>query len=297
MKQETPRSSIYAFLAFLTAAVIIIAAALMIRATPQQTGQRESAGKTKPRQQPPVAVKKRAPRRAKPPARSTTAPAPAAAQGTIAIVIDDVGYNKLNLPAIEHIRYPLTFSVLPNLPYSSEMSKQLNSLGFELMVHLPMEPKENRNLEQGTILLGQDDAQINGLIGASFQSVPFAKGVSNHMGSRATEDPELMRTVLGEFRKRRLFFLDSVVTSMSVCTQTASEVDIPSARRDIFLDNRQDKDYIREQLRKTEEIAMKKGQAIAIGHDRKTTIEVLGEEMPAMAKKGFVFVFISDIVK
>ena len=70
-----------------------------------------------------------------------------------------------------------------------------------------------------------------------------------------------------------------------------------SARRDVFLDNRSDPDYIRAQVRQLKALASSRGVAIGIGHDRQATLEVLIEMMPQLAKEGYKFVFVSEVTK
>ncbi len=48
---------------------------------------------------------------------------------------------------------------------------------------------------------------------------------------------------------------------------------------------------------KLKNLSRKHGLAIGIGHDRKTTLEVLREAMPELEKEGFKFVFVSELVK
>lgn len=217
-------------------------------------------------------------------------------KGKIAIVIDDFGYNLNNLELLKTIKGPLTVSVLPNLGYSQVVAEKLHALGFEVILHLPLEPKEKYRLEKDTILTGMKEEKIKGIINRALEGIPFVRGVSNHMGSRATEDEQTMGTVLKELKKRRLYFLDSLVTQASVGRSTSRKIGLGFAQRDIFLDNQQDAGYIKEQLNKLKARAERLGQAIGIGHDRKITIEVLKEVIPEFKKQGFKFVYVSDLV-
>ena len=63
----------------------------------------------------------------------------------IAIVIDDWGYSLSNLSIIEQIKQPLTCAILPNLKNTNFVMRKLNNAGFEIILHLPMEPKEKYN--------------------------------------------------------------------------------------------------------------------------------------------------------
>ena len=78
--------------------------------------------------------------------------------------------------------------------------------------------------------------------------VPGAEGFNNHEGSKATEDEEMMREVLGQAKEKNLFFIDSRTSSKSVALRIARELGVPGARRTVFLDNNDDVDYICGQL-------------------------------------------------
>jgi polysaccharide deacetylase 2 family uncharacterized protein YibQ len=160
-----------------------------------------------------------------------------------------------------------------------------------------MEPRERYRLEKDTILTTMEEAQIKKIIEADLKSIASARGVSNHMGSRATEDLPIMRTIFNELKKRHLYFLDSCVSVNSLSSQLAGEMGIGLAVRDVFLDNRQDPAYIKAQINQLKNLARSRGYAVGIGHDRKNTVEVLKEMMPQLVREGFRFVFISEIVR
>ena len=228
-----------------------------------------------------------------PPKKLITAPKPLA--GNIAIVIDDVGYNNVNFKIIEGIKYPITFSVLPGLSFSGVAAKELNERGFQIILHLPMEPKEKTELEKDTILTSMDEKQVRSIIDLDLAALPEARGVNNHMGSKVTEDARSLSIVLDELKAKHMFFLDSFVTSRSVGRQIALQKKIKFAQRDVFLDNSRDPVYIRKQIAILKLKARQNGQAIGIGHDRKATLEVLKQEMPEIEKEGFKFVFVSEL--
>ncbi|MDD4938777.1 MAG: divergent polysaccharide deacetylase family protein [Candidatus Omnitrophica bacterium] len=225
------------------------------------------------------------------------APRAAAIKGKIAIVLDDWGYNNDNLDTAARIKYPFTASVLPGLPYSRAVAQELNKNGVELLLHLPMEPKEKYNLEKNTIKSSMDKQSIARILERGLADIQYARGVNNHMGSKVTEDYKTIGVILSELKKRRLFFLDSLVTSQSVCQEAAQKARVGFAKRDIFLDNTDEPQYIKGQLSKLKKKARLHGSAIAIGHDRKNTLEVLEQEMPKLEKEGYKLVFVSELIK
>lgn len=218
-------------------------------------------------------------------------------KGSIAFVIDDWGYNLDNLTALKQIKYPLTLAVLPNLPYSKKISREAKLSAFEVILHLPMQPHEQLRLERNTVMTSMDRETIGNILEDDFKSIVYARGVSNHMGSKATEDERILSIIFPEFKKRRLYFLDSYVSRDSICRQTAEKFDLRFAVRDIFIDNTLDAEYIKGQINKLKKKALAYGNAIGIGHDRKATLEVLKEVMPQLDKEGFKLVFVSDLVR
>ena len=221
---------------------------------------------------------------------------PVAIKGKIAIVIDDWGYNINNLNIVDQIKYPFTASILPNLSYSNRVARELHSRSFEIILHLPMEPQERYRLEKNTIMTAENEGLIKNIIGRDLANIVYAKGVSNHMGSRATEDYRTMEIVFKELKKRHLYFLDSMVSSKSVCFSLARKIGLDFAKRDVFLDNTEDPVYIRGQIYKLKMKSKYYGQAIGIGHDRRVTLEVLKEVMPELEKEGYKLVFLSELV-
>lgn len=220
---------------------------------------------------------------------------PRVAIGKIAIVIDDWGYNLNNLMVVNEIKYPLTISVLPNLNYTRQIAEELQAQGLEIILHLPLEPHEKYRMEQNTIMTSFGEAAIKNILSDDLDNVMYARGVSNHMGSRATEDLKTMQAVFKELKKRNLYFLDSLVSGKSICFDLAKKMGLAFVRRDIFLDNIEEPGYIKGQINKLKARAKKRGYAVGVGHDRSVTLNVLKEEIPRLEKEGYKFVFVSDL--
>jgi len=217
-------------------------------------------------------------------------------KGKIAIVIDDWGYNLNNVPLLDQIKYPLTVSVLPNLNYSRTVAEDARQRRLEIILHLPLQPREILRLEKDTITTSMDESAVRDILKKDLADVSYAAGVSNHMGSRATEDLRIMGIIFRELKNRRLYFLDSLVSSDSVGFDLAHKIKLGFIKRDIFLDNTETPEYIKGQIYKLKTRARVYGQAVGIGHDRRVTLEVLKEVMPQLEKEGYRFVFLSDLI-
>jgi len=236
------------------------------------------------------------PRPKKPVKRPPSVPA-LAFKGKIAIVLDDWGYNLNNLPLAASIKYPITASVLPNLSYSKKAARELHRRGWQVILHLPLEPHDQVRLEKDTIMASMDKATVRDILDRDLADIDYVMGVSGHMGSLATEDPAIMEVIFKDLLSRQFFFLDSFVTSNSVCAQVARSVGLPFIKRDVFLDNKLEPEYIKKQIYQLKTKARIYGRAVGIGHDRRATLQVLKEIMPQLEKEGYKFVYVSELAR
>jgi polysaccharide deacetylase 2 family uncharacterized protein YibQ len=216
----------------------------------------------------------------------------------IAVVIDDVGYNLEELDVFLHFPAPITLSVLPNLPYTEESARRIAAAGKELLLHLPMESENGSDPGPGAILTSQEDEQIRRLLAASFDQVPQAAGMNNHMGSRATADQRIMNVVMETLKENGRYFLDSRTTPETLGAETSRAYAVPYLKRDIFLDNEPRAEAIQQALREGIEVARRQGSAILIGHVRNPQIvEIIGGLAKELDRSGVQLVFLSDLLE
>ena len=237
-------------------------------------------------------------------AKIAAQPKTVAVKGKVAIVLDDWGYNSSDLSLLFDIKRPVTVSILPNLRYSEKVAREAKHNGYETMLHLPLESRNNEISEKDTIYCCMNQDEIIRALKLSLATVPGISGVNNHQGSKATEDTRTMGIVLAELKNEKLFFLDSLTTDKSVCPATAKKIGLKYAKRDIFLDeppsklgDKEQSLYIQKQLYKLSSLAIRKGSAIGIGHDKKITLKVLRDMMPQLEKQGIKFVFMSELAQ
>jgi polysaccharide deacetylase 2 family uncharacterized protein YibQ len=214
----------------------------------------------------------------------------------IALILDDVGFDEGALEEAASIDGDLNFAILPNAPHAADSARFLTGRGFEILCHLPMEPDDERNSPgSGAVLSSMSDDAVRQTTLASLRAVPNARGVNNHMGSRATADPRVMRDVLSAL-PQGIYFIDSRTTPHSVGEATARKLDIRTASRDVFLDDVRTTSAVRRQLAELLALAGQKGHAVGIGHMYPVTLSVLKEEMPRLRRKGIRFVKASELV-
>lgn len=194
----------------------------------------------------------------------------------IALIIDDIGFSSSRLDMFLEIETIMTFAVLPRLPMSATLAERARSLGYEVMLHQPMEPADaSVDPGPGAVFVGDDEARITEVMEENMSEFPFALGINNHMGSRFTECPREMSDVIRTIKGRGLFFVDSLTTSHSKGYQTAKDFNVAAARRHIFLDGVLDVSSISVQLEKLRGRALRTGSAVGIGHPFPETAEAI----------------------
>jgi len=217
----------------------------------------------------------------------------------LAIVIDDMGQDLHKLDELFKVGVPITVAVLPHLQYSADTASKAHSRGWEVILHLPMEPKgsDEHDPGKGALWTVMTPAEVRGQLDGDINDVPYVIGMNNHMGSKFTEDGPLMREVLAVAKKKKLFFLDSRTSSKSVVMSIARDMGVASADRDVFLDNDKDVASIKKRIREAVALARRNGSAIAIGHPYPETIKALQEAIPGISGSEITVVRLSELVK
>ena len=230
-------------------------------------------------------------------------PAPALQGGSepgpkLAIILDDMGYDRAAADAALALSFPITLSVIPHLPLSAEVAEEAYRRGDQVLLHLPMEAEADQaKAEPIELRVGMKADQVERDLDGMLETVPHAAGVNNHQGSRATADATLMAELMPALRRRGLFFIDSRTTAATVAHDTAEKAGVRSASRKVFLDDTPRRDAILAQLDLAARDAARDGFAIAIGHPHPETIAALMEAAPRLEARGVRFVFVSDVVR
>ena len=217
--------------------------------------------------------------------------------GNIAIVLDDFGGGGRAIAnRFCALQQPLTLAIIPNEGQVRPLVDRARANGHEVLVHLPMEPEGGQDPGPGAIRIDHDDDEISHRVRQALQQVPHARGLSNHMGSKATADARVMHQILSELKARNLIFLDSRTAVHSVGYQLAIDMDLMAFSRDIFIDEIDDVDAVAAKLWDLAGIAARAGQAVGIGHDREQTLSALQQILPRLETRGFHFVRISQLL-
>lgn len=216
----------------------------------------------------------------------------------LALVIDDWGYAWEAAGDFLALDVPLNVAVIPHLPHSRRHAEAAAARGHLVLLHLPMEPlSPNWDLGEGAVTTAMASSDIYRAVVRSLDSLPGVRAVNNHMGSKATADPRVMRTVLEAIGERGLFFLDSRTTADSVAAEVAGELGVPVLLNDRFIDPDLNPERIKERLLGAAAIAERRGWAIVIGHVHPETYEGVVRALPELATRGIRLVYLQEILE
>ena len=221
-------------------------------------------------------------------------------KGTICLVIDDFGYaHNETIDGYFSMEKDFSMAIIPGHIYSQSIGEIADSLGFEIIIHMPMEPYNYDSLsEKGFILSESLNAnEVEERIDLAFLEIPMAVGMNNHQGSKATASLQLMKDVARSLKKRNKFFLDSFTNPESRGFITMRRFGVKTELRQVFLDHIEDTLHIQNQLDSLVHLSHSMDVAIGIGHVKPITLEILKKEIPRLKSEGYYFVPLSKIVR
>jgi polysaccharide deacetylase 2 family uncharacterized protein YibQ len=219
-------------------------------------------------------------------------------QAKVAIIIDDVGFVTGPADAMLKIPAHLTWAILPDAPYTRKYTEAAIEHGFEILLHLPLEPlSSSNNPGPGLIKRDWSEEQIASQLDKDLAELPEAVGINNHMGSAGTSDGPFMEILMKEIKQHRIFFVDSLTIAGSVAEKYARSNKVPFAKRKVFIDNGSTLDSKEAALRNLMRIALRDGEAIGIAHVRIGTAQAIIEMLPEFVKAGIEIVPVSELVR
>ncbi len=212
-------------------------------------------------------------------------------------IIDDAGYSIDQLKAFLKVPVKFTVAVLPGLPHSAECAELIYKSGKQVFLHQPMEALGKNNPGPGAILLNMEEQEIEKILSDNLDSLPFVSGFNNHMGSAVTSNAEMMRVILKTAAAKKVIFTDSYTTADSKCKEVAQNLGITIAKRDVFLDNVDNREAIMDAINTGLKIAENKGHAVMIGHVWSSELaNTMMEIYPGLIEEGFTLEEMSDLI-
>ena len=221
----------------------------------------------------------------------------ARAEKFASIIIDDLGNNFEHGRDVIELPAALTIAILPKTTYARDLARLAAKKDKEVMLHLPMQSIEHLKHSPGTLDLHMTKNEFNRQLRQNLNSVPYVRGVNNHMGSLLTRHPGHMSWLMDELSKHGgLYFIDSKTTSKSIADKMAVEHNIPNLSRDFFLDPDEGEDTLRVQFDRFINKINQRGYALAIAHPYPKTIQFLQRHLKELEEQGIKLLPVSKLI-
>lgn len=222
--------------------------------------------------------------------------------GKVAIVIDDFGINNPGTQQMLELNIPITAAVMPNLSFSAQESDLLHRQGYEMIIHMPIEAKNGKAewLGPGALTTELSPEEIKSRLNQSIAQIRYAVGISNHMGSKGTENAKIVKAIVETAKEHDYIILDSKTSESSILAKEAKLAGIRTGIRDVFLDNSADLASIKKQIRVLIEKAKTSEKAIGIGHvgpQGPLTAKALKEMESEFYSQGIQIVPLSELLQ
>jgi uncharacterized protein len=216
---------------------------------------------------------------------------------TAVLIIVDVGAAD-NLDSFLELGVPITFAILPEMPYTSSSAEKLSKKKYPYLADIPMEPMNYPDIDpgKGSLFVDMTPTQIKEKFDKDMEGLRGCVGVTNHMGSKFMANLEKMRILLKLVSDKSLMYFDTMTTLDSKASRAAKDLKVTYRENQVFLDLKDDPGFIRSQFEIFLRTAKQNGQCIAIGHiNKRHLLGVLREFIPKFEEEKINFVFLSDI--
>ena len=195
----------------------------------------------------------------------------------LAIVIDDIGYDKQRGQRAIALPDAVSLAVLPFAPNTQTLLQLAAHTDKDILIHLPMQPQPSAHarIEHDTLTQDMTGAEFDAHLSRAFAAVPQSIGLSNHTGSLLTAQRRPMQRLMQHLRNQKLMFLDSRTTAATVALEVALASGVAALKRDVFLDHDASFKGIQDAFARAIALARRQGAAVAVGHPYETTLTFL----------------------
>lgn len=219
----------------------------------------------------------------------------------VAIVVRGLGLSSAATEAaIERLPGAVSLSFTPYARRAAEWSARARANGHEVLVDMPMEPRDFPARDPGPQALMVEVPEHGNLDRLDWMLSKGREvvGVVAQMGSRFLDSPQAIEPVLRELRARGLMYVDNGVVPGAAALRIAERIDLPHAVNDRTLDDGQvSRPAIEARLVEVERIAQQEGLAVALAHPYPVTIDLLATWSEDLQKRGFALVPVTDAVQ
>jgi polysaccharide deacetylase 2 family uncharacterized protein YibQ len=153
-------------------------------------------------------------------------------------VMDDMGRDAVTAETV--LQWPpfVSIAVLPDGAVAERLGREACRQGRDVLIHLPM-TSIRPDADPGPMAVSTSMAasDVYRILAHARRILPCAKGLNQHMGSRASQEfPTMVRVVQAGQSLGLRFFIDSRTAARSYLCDAADRFGIPCLRRTFFFD-------------------------------------------------------------
>ena len=216
----------------------------------------------------------------------------------IALVITDLGTNNTRTEQALALPGEVTLAFAPYARRLDEWIDKARATGHEVLLTLPMEPRDFPRSDPGPFaLMSSLDAENNlrRLEWILSRATGYV-GLVGYQGSGFSANPRAIRPIMADLKGRGLAFLDPRESAASVAQRTAATAGVPAAQADLILDLELGRASVLKQLKLTESLARANGTAIVIGRPYPVTLDRIRIWLRELAENGFALTPLSGVI-
>jgi len=218
----------------------------------------------------------------------------------VAVVFTSLGLSSAATEAaIQGLPGAVTLAFQPYADNLQHWIQLARAAGHEVLLNLPMEPVDYPSSDPGpqALFTALTPEQNLARLDWSLSRVTGYVGVTSFMGSRFTTSRDAMLPVIQTLKDRGLLLLDSRASARSVATKLATELNVPRAINDRFLDTGEvTRVSIDARLAEAERIALEVGTSVVIGQPYPVTIERVRAWAQGLEERGIALAPLSAVV-
>jgi len=216
----------------------------------------------------------------------------------IAIVVSNLGLSVQATEAAIDLPGAVTLSFSPYAPNLKDWIAQARNAGHEVMVGLPMEPRDFPRSDAGllSLMTGVEPAQnILNLQRVMSEGSGYI-GLVNYQGSGFTANRAALEPVMEDLSKRGLVYFDTLDNATSIAPEVAQSVGMPHATADMMIDATQSRGSVLEHLTQLELLAKTQKTAIVSIKPFPMILQRVKRWSRELSGKGMVLTPLSGII-
>lgn len=217
----------------------------------------------------------------------------------IAVVVTGLGLSATATEAaMRQLPGAVTLAFTPYAKRLDEWISQARAAGHEVLLDLPMEPRDYPRDDPGPLTLltslspEQNLARLDKVLSGGTGYV----GVNNMMGSRFAATSRSLRPIFENLKRRGLMFLDGRTEQRVVAAQLAVELALPYAVNNVQIDANANRLAIDAALSELERQARNTGFAVGMASPYPVTLERLAHWVTTLARKKLALAPVTAVV-